>query len=71
MFDPSLWIFAASHFILEYTLYPTGFISIIFHVARNYQIGFYPLCVYCRFGIILALFFNSFQHQTIEYMVEV
>lgn len=68
IFDASLWIFAASLFHFWSILYIVlVFISIIFHVARDYRNWILPFIALIAVGIVFALFSIIFDLNAIEY----
>jgi hypothetical protein len=69
IFDASLWIFAASLFHFWSILYIIlVFISIIFHVARDYRNWILPFIAFIAVGIIFSLFSILFNLEAIEYI---
>ncbi|NGY36675.1 hypothetical protein FQU23_004015 [Flavobacterium sp. XN-5] len=69
IFDASLWIFVASLFHFWCILYLVlVFISIIFHVARDYRNWILPFIAFFAVGIIFALSSIIFDISAFEYI---
>lgn len=69
IFDASLWIFVASLFHFWCILYLVlVFISIIFHVARDYRNWILPFIAFFAVGIIFALSSIIFNISAFEYI---
>jgi hypothetical protein len=69
IFDASLWIFVASLFHFWSILYiGLVFISIIFHVARDYRNWILPFIAFIAVGIIFILFGIFSQVDIYEYL---
>ena len=69
IFDASLWIFVASLFHFWCILYLVlVFISIIFHVARDYRNWILPFIAFFAVGIIFALSSIVFDISALEYI---
>ena len=69
IFDASLWIFIASLFHFWCILYIVlVFISIIFHVSRDYRNWILPFIAFIAVGVIFALSSILFNLSAIEYI---
>ncbi len=69
IFDASLWIFVAALFHFWSILYIVlVFISIIFHVARDYRNWILPFIAFFAVGIISILFSMFFYKDVLEYI---
>jgi hypothetical protein len=69
IFDASLWIFLASLFHFWSILFiGLVFISIIFHVARDYRNWILPFIAFFVTGIIFLLFTTLFQVDSFSYI---
>jgi hypothetical protein len=71
IFDASLWIFVASLFHFWSILYLVlVFISIIFHVARDYRNWFLPFIAFFSVGIISIGLSLIFSQDILRYITE-
>lgn len=69
IFDASLWIFVASLFHFWCVLYLVlVFISIIFHVSRDYRNWILPIIAFFAVGILFALSSIIFDISALEYI---
>jgi hypothetical protein len=69
IFDASLWIFVASLFHFWCILYiALVFISIMFHVARDYRNWFLPFIAFFTAGTLFLLFSIAFNLDGITYI---
>jgi hypothetical protein len=69
IFDASLWIFTASLFHFWSIIFIIlVFISIMFHVARDYRNWILPFIAFLAVGVIFALFSLVFQINGVEYI---
>ncbi|MES2573298.1 MAG: DUF6427 family protein [Bacteroidota bacterium] len=69
IFDASLWIFVATLFHFWSILYILlVFISIVFHVAKDYRNWFLPFIAFFTVGIIASLFAAIFDMSIIEFV---
>ncbi|MBF2707240.1 hypothetical protein [Flavobacterium soyangense] len=69
IFDASLWIFVAALFHFWSILYIVlVFISIIFHVSRDYRNWVLPFIAFFAVGIIFMLFSVIFQKDVLGYI---
>jgi hypothetical protein len=69
IFDASLWIFTASLFHFWSIIFIIlVFISIMFHVARDYRNWILPFIAFLAVGVIFALFALVFQINGVEYI---
>jgi hypothetical protein len=69
IFDASLWIFVAALFHFWSVLYVVlVFISIIFHVSRDYRNWILPLIALFAVGIIFVFFSITFNISSIEFL---
>jgi hypothetical protein len=71
IFDASLWIFLATLFHFWSILFIVlVFISIIFHVARDYRNWILPFIAFFVTGIIFLLFTTVFQIDSLAYITK-
>lgn len=71
IFDASLWIFIASIFHFWCLLYIIlVFISILFHVSRDYRNWILPFIALFAVGIISVFFSISFNNNFVEHIIE-
>jgi hypothetical protein len=71
IFDASLWIFIASLFHFWSILFIVlVFISIIFHVSRDYRNWVLPFIALFVVGIIFMVYATMFQINSIDYITE-
>ena len=69
IFDASLWIFVAALFHFWCILYIVlVFISIIFHVSRDYRNWILPFIAFFAVGIIFVAFMITFDKSIIEFV---
>jgi hypothetical protein len=69
IFDASLWIFVATLFHFWSILYIVlVFISIIFHVSRDYRNWILPFIAFFAVGIIFVVFSIAFDISIIEFV---
>jgi hypothetical protein len=69
IFDASLWIFIAALFHFWSILYLIlVFISILFHVSRDYRNWILPFIAFLAVGIISAFFSITFHKNVIEFI---
>ena len=69
IFDASLWIFIAALFHFWSILYLVlVFISILFHVSRDYRNWILPFIAFFAVGIISVVFSITFQKNIIEFI---
>jgi hypothetical protein len=69
IFDASLWIFVAALFHFWSIIYIIlVFISIIFHVAKDYRNWFLPIIAFFTVGIIASLFALIFDVSIIDFV---
>ena len=69
IFDASLWIFIAALFHFWSILYLVlVFISILFHVSRDYRNWILPFIAFLAVGIISAFFSITFHKNVIEFI---
>ncbi|HSN49238.1 MAG TPA: DUF6427 family protein [Flavobacterium sp.] len=69
IFDASLWIFVAALFHFWSILYIVlVFISIIFHVSRDYRNWILPFIAFFAVGIIFVVFSITFDKSIIEFV---
>ena len=69
IFDASLWIFIAALFHFWSILYLVlVFISILFHVSRDYRNWILPFIAFLAVGIISVVFSITFQKNIIEFI---
>ena len=69
IFDASLWIFVATLFHFWSILYIVlVFISIIFHVSRDYRNWILPFIAFFAVGIIFVVFSIAFDKSIIEFV---
>jgi hypothetical protein len=71
IFDASLWVFAAALFHFWSILFIVlVFISILFHVARDYRSWFLPFIAFFTVGVIFILFALVFDSSLIGVLLE-
>ena len=69
IFDASLWIFVAALFHFWSIIYIIlVFISIIFHVARDYRNWVLPFIAFFAVGIIFVIFSITFDKSIVEFV---